>query len=100
MVNQDLEIVEVAFTIIAPRSGENLFGVGVVTLLLGHVELRRAGKNRWMDREATSRVWSRPRFGSRSEGRAVLLYEGARGGREGDGRFNDVDVDIDTGVKR
>ena len=43
MINQDLEIIKVAFTVVAPGSSQDLFDVGMVALLLGHGELRRSG---------------------------------------------------------
>lgn len=36
MVNQNLEIVKIAFAIIAPRSSELLLDVGMASLLLTH----------------------------------------------------------------
>jgi len=46
MVDQDLEVVKVAFAVVTPWSRQDLFNVGVVTLLLGHVELSRMGDSR------------------------------------------------------
>lgn len=42
MVDQDLQIIKVTLTIVAPWPRKDLFDVWVVALLLGHVE-RRAG---------------------------------------------------------
>lgn len=38
VIDEDLEIVKVAFAVIAPRTRENLLDVGVLTLLLCHVD--------------------------------------------------------------
>jgi hypothetical protein len=38
MVDQDLKVVKVAFTVVAPRSTKDLFDVGMTALLLRHVE--------------------------------------------------------------
>lgn len=40
MVNQNFEIIEVAFAVIAPGPGEDLFDIRMMTLLLGHDEVR------------------------------------------------------------
>ncbi len=42
MVNQDFEVIKVAFAVVAPRSRQHLLDVGMMTLLLGHLE-RRGG---------------------------------------------------------
>jgi hypothetical protein len=44
MVNQNLEIIEVAFAIIAPWSRKDLLDVRVMTLLLGHLGVGLGGR--------------------------------------------------------
>jgi hypothetical protein len=46
VVDQDLEIVKVALTVVAPRACEDLFEIGVVALLLRHLEVRSRVRNR------------------------------------------------------
>jgi hypothetical protein len=38
MVDQDLKVVKIAFTVVAPGSSKDFFDVGVTTLLFRHVE--------------------------------------------------------------
>ena len=46
VIDEDLEIVKVALTVVAPWSRQDLVNVWVITLLLGHVELSRVANSR------------------------------------------------------
>lgn len=44
VVDQDLEVVEVALAVVAPRTSKDLLDVGVISLLLAHVDGARDGR--------------------------------------------------------
>lgn len=51
MRNENLEVVKVALTVVAPRSRKDLLDIWVIPLLLSHLEMvlpRRVGGERWI----------------------------------------------------
>jgi hypothetical protein len=44
MIDENLEVVEIALAVVAPWSRKDFFDVGMMTLLLGHVGMETRGK--------------------------------------------------------